>query len=142
PGGAVAAMGTVLLRVVRLQVYRFLGQKWPNLHPISIKGHPPLFIADLALVAWQYRRPLHSKMPAVLKIDPRRRIVSTTFHGQVTTAEFIAHRDTILANARFDNGFADLVDLSAISINSVDEAALRALASGPSIFGEGAVHVI
>lgn len=81
-------------------------------------------------------------MPAVLKIDPRRRIVSTTFHGPVTSGEFLQHRQTILAHPRFRKDFADVIDLSAVSINEVDESAMRALAGGPSIFSAESPHVI
>ncbi len=86
--------------------------------------------------------PPQNSMPAVLKIDARRRIVSTTFHGQVTTEELVRHGETILANARFRNDFADLIDLSSVSITAINEDALRALATGPSIFGPDVPHVI
>ena len=81
-------------------------------------------------------------MPAVLKIDPQRRIVSSTFHGQVTSDEIVLHQRTITADAHFQPDFADVVDLSAVSIVAVNDSVLGTLAAGPSVFNDGVPHVI
>ena len=81
-------------------------------------------------------------MPAVLKIDPQRRIVSSTFHGQVTSEEVLLHQRAITADPYFQPDFADVVDLSAVASLTVNDSALGALAGGRSVFNEDAPHVI
>jgi hypothetical protein len=81
-------------------------------------------------------------MPIVLKIDPQRRIVSSTFHGRVTSEELLRHRRTIIADPHFQKNFADVVDLSAVSIMAVNDAAMGTLAAGRSAFDDGVPHII
>jgi hypothetical protein len=81
-------------------------------------------------------------MPIVLKIDPQRRIVSSTFHGQVTSEELLRHRRTITADPHFQADFADVVDLSAVSIVAVNDFTLGTLAADRSVFDDGVPHII
>ncbi len=81
-------------------------------------------------------------MPAVLKIDPQRRIVLSTFHGHITGEDIVRHQDVIHADPHFQSNFADVVDLSSMSIADVQETALRTLAGTRSIFDSGVPHVI
>ena len=79
-------------------------------------------------------------MPAVLKIDRRRRIVSSTFLGLLTGDELLRHQQAIVADPDFRPGFADLVDLSAVT--DVDERCLTLLADSKSVFDPAAPHVV
>ncbi len=81
-------------------------------------------------------------MPAVLKIDPQRRIVLTTFHGHVTGEDLVRQQAVILADPRFETSFADVVDFSSVSVAAIDESALTSLAGTSSIFGPNVPHVI
>ncbi len=81
-------------------------------------------------------------MPAVLKVDPQRRIVLSTFHGHVTSEDVLRHQGLVLADPHFQSNFADVVDLSAISVAEVDNAALKTLAGTRSIFEPHVPHVI
>lgn len=81
-------------------------------------------------------------MPAVLKIDPQRRIALSTFHGYVTGADVLRHRSVILADPYFEPSFADVVDLSGISFADVDESVLKTLAGAGSVFAPETPHVI
>ena len=81
-------------------------------------------------------------MPAVLKIDRQRRIVSSTFFGDVTGEELLRHRDRILADPDFDPQFAEVVDFSAIKAMTVPPDALAKLASTESLFSKDALHVV
>jgi hypothetical protein len=81
-------------------------------------------------------------MPAVLKVDPRRRIVLSGFYGNVTAQDILRHQAVILADPHFRPDFADVVDLSSASGAFVDESALAALAGTKSIFDPDVPHVI
>ncbi len=81
-------------------------------------------------------------MPAVLKVDPQRRIVFSTFHGDVSGEDILRHGKVILADPHFQSNFADVVDFSSISIANVDDTALKTLAGTQSIFERGVPHVI
>ena len=84
----------------------------------------------------------HPSMPAVLKIDPQRRIALSTFHGYVTGEDVLRHQSVIIADPAFRPGFADVVDLSSLSLADVDDSVLRTLAGTQSIFEAGVPHVI
>ncbi len=81
-------------------------------------------------------------MPAVLKVDPQRRIVLSTFHGHVTSEDMLRQQEVIQTDPHFQSNFADVVDLSSMSVPDVDEAALRSLAGSRSIFDPGVPHVV
>ncbi len=81
-------------------------------------------------------------MPAVLKIDRQRRIVSSTFYGQVTGEDLLEHRDRIKADPEFNPGFADLTDFSGIKMIAVSESALARLAGTESLFHQDAPHIV
>ena len=79
-------------------------------------------------------------MPAVLKIDRRRRIVSSTFLGLLTAEELLRHQQAIIADPDFQPIFADFVDLSAVT--DIDEKAVHMLAGSKSVFDPAAPHVV
>ena len=81
-------------------------------------------------------------MPAVLKIDRQRRIVVSTFYGEVTGENLLQHRATIRADVEFNPDFADIVDFTGVNLVSVPETALAQLASSESLFHKHVPHVI
>jgi hypothetical protein len=82
-------------------------------------------------------------MPAIVKIDPRRRIVYSTFHGPVTGDELLRHRLAIQGDPDFNPDFADVVDLSAVDMTSpVTYVSLSRLAQSKSLFREGTPHIV
>jgi len=81
-------------------------------------------------------------MPAVLKIDRQRRIVSSTFYGPIRGEDLLAHRATIKADPDFDPSFAEIVDFSGVNILSVADSALSALAGTQSLFNRDVPHIV
>ena len=81
-------------------------------------------------------------MPAVLKIDRQRRIVSSTFFGDVSGSDLLHHRDRIKADPEFSSNFAEIVDFSGVSMLSVTKSALSMLASTESLFDKDVPHVV
>ena len=81
-------------------------------------------------------------MPAVLKIDPQRGVVCSTFHGRVTGEQLLEHRARILADPHFNPNFAEIVDFSAALLASIPDETLAALAGSKSLFSDSVPHVI
>ena len=81
-------------------------------------------------------------MPAVLKIDPQRRIVVTAFFGYVRGEDVLGQQKRILDDPHFQPAFADVVDLSSVSVAAIDDSVLKTLAGTKSIFDDGVPHVI
>ena len=81
-------------------------------------------------------------MPAVLKIDRRRRLVRSTFYGELSGAELLAHAQSIRSDPEFDPSFDELVDFSEVKLALVSEATLAALAGSKSLYSDSSLHVI
>ncbi len=81
-------------------------------------------------------------MPSIVKIDPRRRIVLSTFYGDVTDEQLMVHRSAIAADRFFDPGFAEIVDFSGASMPLFSQQALSKLAKSKSLFDPSVPHVI
>lgn len=81
-------------------------------------------------------------MPAVLKVDPRRRIVLSGFYGYITSQDVLLQQARILGDPHFRPDFADVVDLSSAAGASLDPGALAGLAGSKSIFEPTVPHVI
>ena len=81
-------------------------------------------------------------MPSVVKIDPSRKIVLSTFHGEITGEDLLLHRQAIASDTAFSPDYVDLVDFSGVRLHTVDPSALRALASQGSLFSPDAIHII
>lgn len=81
-------------------------------------------------------------MPAVVKIDNRRKIVISTFYGDVTGEELLRHGAKIQADPDFDPAFSEIVDLSGVTSLAVSDATLAIMASAESLFSEAAVHIV
>jgi hypothetical protein len=80
-------------------------------------------------------------MPAVLKIDRQRRIVSSTFYGEIAGKDLMEHRERIRTDPEFDPNFAEVVDFSGVKMISVSESALMTLAATESLFSKDVPHV-
>ncbi len=81
-------------------------------------------------------------MPSTLKIDPRRRIVCSTFYGDVTDQQLLLQRAAIAADRFFDPSFADIVDFSGADMPGFSQQALAKLAKSESLFHAAVPHVI
>lgn len=81
-------------------------------------------------------------MPAVLKINPQKRVVVSTFFGAVTDQEFLNHRQTIVGHPDFKPEFDEIVDLTIVSDFQVSAAALQKLATQESVFRPSSKHAV
>src|ERR1051326_5743710 len=81
-------------------------------------------------------------MPAVLKIDRQRRIVSSTFYGEIAGKDLLEHRERIKNDPEFDPSFAEVVDFSGVKMMSGSESALMTLAGTQSLFNKDVPHVL
>jgi hypothetical protein len=81
-------------------------------------------------------------MPAVLKIDPQRRVAVSTFYGHVTGKDVLRHQAVIVADPHFHPSFADVVDFSSVSAAAVKDTILKSLAGTRSVFHPDVPHVI
>src|SRR4029077_3941995 len=94
---------------------------------------------------WHDRKHLlfkdHPPMPIVLKIDPHRRVVHSTFYGKITDAELLGHGKRIASDPDFNPQFADIVDFSDVTDPAITESAIAALAANPSLFSSSAMHI-
>jgi hypothetical protein len=81
-------------------------------------------------------------MPVVLKIDPHRRVVYSTFYGKITDDEVLDHRSRIATDADFKPHFNEIVDFSAVTEAEVSERTLAALAANPSLYAPSSLHIL
>jgi len=81
-------------------------------------------------------------MPVVLKIDLQRKVVYSTFYGDVTDAELLGHGKAIGSDPDFNPEFSEIVDFSSVTNAAISESALTALAANPSLFKSSVVHIV
>ena len=81
-------------------------------------------------------------MPVILKIDPRRRVVYSTFYGRLTDQEVLNHRSAIASDPSFNREFSEIVDFSAVIEISVSESTLATLAGTQSLYSPSVLHII
>lgn len=81
-------------------------------------------------------------MSVVLKIDRRRKLVLSTFYGDVNGDELVRHGQEIQADPDFDPNFDEIVDFTSVAQPTVSEETLAQLATGKSIFSSRVRHVI
>src|SRR6476469_6352711 len=95
---------------------------------------------------WPYREHLFSQdqppMPVVLKIDPHRRVVHSTFYGRITDADLLGQRERIASDPDFNPLFSDIVDFSDVTDPAITETAIAALAANPTLFSSSAIHIV
>lgn len=81
-------------------------------------------------------------MPVILKINPQRRVVHSTFFGVVTDEEVLGHSQTIASHPEFRPDYDDIVDLTMVEEARVSIAAMQQLAGKRSVFLPSVKHVI
>jgi len=81
-------------------------------------------------------------MPVVLKIDPHRQVVYSTFYGKITDAEMLSHRSRISSDPDFRPYFSEIVDFSAVSESEVSRETIVSMAANPSLYQESALHIV
>ena len=81
-------------------------------------------------------------MPVILKINPQKKVVYSTFFGIVTDQEMLEHSKTIAEHPNFRPEFDEIADLTMVTELRVTRAALQELASRESVFQNSVKHVI
>ena len=81
-------------------------------------------------------------MPVILKINPQKRVVHSTFFGIVTDEEVLAHSHTIETHSDFRPEYDEIVDLTMVTDLRVSTAAMQELAGRKSVFQTSVKHVI
>ena len=81
-------------------------------------------------------------MPVVLKINPQKRVVHSTFFGVITDKEFLGHTETILSHPDFRPEYDEIVDLTMVTDPQISPAAMRQLAGKKSLFLPSSKHAV
>ena len=81
-------------------------------------------------------------MPVILKINPQKSVVHSTFFGVVTDQEILSHNQTIASHPDFRPEFDEIVDLTMVTDLQVSPGAMKELAGRKSVFEPSAKHVI
>jgi hypothetical protein len=78
----------------------------------------------------------------VVKIDPQRRVVCSTFYGEVKGEDLLRHRSSIAEDPDFNRDFSEIVDFSDARLGAISANTLRALANTQSLFNESVLHIV
>jgi|SRR6185437_9427890 len=81
-------------------------------------------------------------MPVILKINPQKRVVHSTFFGLVTDEELLAHGATIRSHPEFKPDYSEIVDLTMVTDLQVSRESLQKLARQKSIFHDSVKHAV
>jgi hypothetical protein len=81
-------------------------------------------------------------MPVVLKIDPHRKVVHSTFYGRITDDDLLGQRERIASDPDFNPLFSDIVDFSDVTDPAITETAIAALAANPTLFSSSTIHIV
>lgn len=81
-------------------------------------------------------------MPVILKINPQKRVVHSTFFGLVTDSELLGHTETIFSHPNFRPEYHEIVDLTMVTDLQVTPNALQTLASRKSLFQSSSRHAV
>lgn len=90
------------------------------------------------VIRWE----LESLMPVVLKVNPQKKVVYSTFFGVVTDNEILEHGQTIRSHPDFRHDYGEIVDLTMVTELKFTRAAMKKLASARSVFEPAVKHVI
>lgn len=82
------------------------------------------------------------RMPVVLKIDTRRKVVYSAFYGKIDDAEVAGHRSAIAADPYFNPRFNEIVDFTAVTEVALSESTLAAMAANPSLYSPSSLHIV
>ena len=81
-------------------------------------------------------------MPSILKINPQKRVVHSTFFGVITDQELLGHAETIRSHPDFRPEYDEIVDLTMVTDPQITPSAMRQLASSKSLFLPSSKHAI
>lgn len=81
-------------------------------------------------------------MPAILKINPQKKVVHSSFFGRVTDQQLLDHRETIASHPDFRSEYDEIIDLTMVTDFAVTPAGMQQLADKKSLFKTSARHVI
>lgn len=81
-------------------------------------------------------------MPAILKINPQKKVVHSSFFGRVTDQQLLDHRETIASHPDFRTEYDEIIDLTMVTDFAVTPAGMKQLADKKSLFKTSARHVI
>src|SRR5579871_1229542 len=81
-------------------------------------------------------------MAVVVKVDRARKLVCTTFSGEINEEELLRPLSLIPAQPGFDPSFSDLVDFSEVTRAGISTPALRKLSESQSLFQSTSKHAI
>ena len=81
-------------------------------------------------------------MSVILKINPQKRVVHSTFFGIVTDEEILAHSHTIRGHPDFRSEYDEIIDLTMVTHLKVSTKAMQELAGRKSVFHASVKHVI
>jgi hypothetical protein len=75
-------------------------------------------------------------------IDVSRRLVISTFSGELTDADLLSIYSLVRALPGFDPSFSEILDFSAVSVANVSTPAIQAASHRESNFNPTSIHVI
>lgn len=81
-------------------------------------------------------------MPVILKIDSRRKVVYSTFYGEVGDEELLRHGLKIASDPDFRADFNEIVDFSDVTKLTISNETLGKMAHTPSLYSPSALHII
>ena len=81
-------------------------------------------------------------MSVILKINPQKRVVHSTFFGVVTDEEMLTHSHTIAGHPDFHSEYDEIIDLTMVTEVRVSTTAMQELAGRKSVFQPSVKHVI
>jgi len=80
-------------------------------------------------------------MPVSLQVDRARRMVTSTFYGQVTNEEFMRQASLIQSHPDSDPHFSEIIDFTGVTTTNLSTETIWAAAT-TSIFDPSAKHVV
>ena len=80
-------------------------------------------------------------MSVILKINPEKRVVHSTFFGLVTDQELLRHGETIVSHSEFRSD-DEVLDFTMVTDLKITAATMQKLAARQSVFHRSAKHVI
>jgi hypothetical protein len=81
-------------------------------------------------------------MPSELIIDRGRRFIRSRYLGEVTLADVLRQRSTMLASPDFNPEFTLIIDLSEATRVAMNPAEIRKIAQTPSPLRKAAMHIV
>ena len=81
-------------------------------------------------------------MPVSLHVDRERRIVTSTFYGEVMNEEFMGQATLIRSHPDFNPYFAEIIDFGGVTRTNLSTETIWTMATTKSIFDPGAKHVV